>query len=192
MTIVSMTGFAEAQGSHEGAALALGSQERQWPRPRSAPAHAAGLRRHGAAGAHAGGERFQRGSLPGRRSRSKPQDGARGLRVDPVALAAAVKIARKSPPRPGLAPARVDGLLALKGVIVQDEALPLDAMARGAARCRHPGKPGDGVRRAGQGARDEGAKLARAAGRADGRDRAPDGRSRHAWRRRSPQRCATG
>jgi uncharacterized protein (TIGR00255 family) len=48
-----------------------------------------------------------------------------------VALASAVKIAREVAAETGLAPARVDGLLALKGVIVADEASTvLDPMAR--------------------------------------------------------------
>jgi uncharacterized protein (TIGR00255 family) len=74
-------------------------------------------------------ERFRRGSIQATLT-IEPQEGARGLRVDPVALAAAVKIAREIALDTGLAPARVDGLLALKGVVVQDETLPLDATAR--------------------------------------------------------------
>jgi len=45
-------------------------------------------------------------------------------------LAAAVRIAREVAAETGLAPARIDGLLALKGVIVQDEALPIEDYAR--------------------------------------------------------------
>jgi uncharacterized protein (TIGR00255 family) len=52
------------------------------------------------------------------------------LKIDPAALAAAVKLAREIAAETGLAPARVDGLLALKGVIVADDAVPLDEMAR--------------------------------------------------------------
>ena len=49
-----------------------------------------------------------------------------------MSLASAVKIAREVAAETGLAPARVDGLLALKGVIVADEgAAVLDPMARG-------------------------------------------------------------
>ena len=47
-----------------------------------------------------------------------------------MALAAAVRIAQEVASETGLAPARVDGLLALKGVIVQDEVLPLEPRAR--------------------------------------------------------------
>jgi uncharacterized protein (TIGR00255 family) len=76
-------------------------------------------------------ERFRRGSLQATLN-IEPQDGARGLRIDPAALAAAIKIAKQIQHETGLAPAHVDGLLALKGVIVQDEALPMDAAARAA------------------------------------------------------------
>ena len=47
-----------------------------------------------------------------------------------MALASAVKLAREIAAETGLAPARIDGLLALKGVIVQDEAVALDPVAR--------------------------------------------------------------
>jgi uncharacterized protein (TIGR00255 family) len=76
-------------------------------------------------------ERFRRGSLQATLM-IEPQDGARGLRVDPAALAAAIKIAKQIQQETGLPPAHVDGLLALKGVIVQDEPLPMDAAARAA------------------------------------------------------------
>src|SRR5262249_40375732 len=75
------------------------------------------------------GERFQRGALQISLTVETPESVA-GLKVDPVALASAVRIAREVAAETGLAPARVDGLLALKGVIVQDEVLPLDAPAR--------------------------------------------------------------
>jgi uncharacterized protein (TIGR00255 family) len=54
------------------------------------------------------------------------------MRIDPIALSAAVRIAKEVAEETGLAPARIDGILALKGVIVQDEAIVLDAQARGA------------------------------------------------------------
>jgi uncharacterized protein (TIGR00255 family) len=76
-------------------------------------------------------ERFKRGSLQATLN-VEPQEGARGFRVDPVALAAAIKIAKEIQRDAGLPPPHIDGLLALKGVIVQDEALPLDAVARAA------------------------------------------------------------
>jgi uncharacterized protein (TIGR00255 family) len=62
----------------------------------------------------------------------EPQEGTRALRIDPAALAAAVRIAKEIESETGLAPARVDGLLALKGVLVQDDVLPLSVEERAA------------------------------------------------------------
>ncbi|MBV9549511.1 MAG: YicC family protein, partial [Alphaproteobacteria bacterium] len=73
--------------------------------------------------------RFSRGSLQ-LFLILEPQDGARGLKIDPVALASAVQLAKEIAAETGLAPARVDGLLALKGVIVADDAAPADEAAR--------------------------------------------------------------
>jgi uncharacterized protein (TIGR00255 family) len=129
MALVSMTGFAEAHGGRDvlrwrweaksvnGRGLDL--------RLRTPP----GFDGIEPAARVLAGERFRRGSIQATLT-IEPQEGARGLRVDPVALAAAVKIAREIAIDTGLAPARVDGLLALKGVVVQDETLPLDATAR--------------------------------------------------------------
>src|SRR5690242_13424734 len=129
MALVSMTGFAEAHGGRDmlrwrwetksvnGRSLDL--------RLRTPP----GFDGIEPAARVLAGERFRRGSLQATLT-FEPQEGARGLRVDPVALAAAVKIAKEIAIDTGLAPARVDGLLALKGVLVQDETLPLDTTAR--------------------------------------------------------------
>ena len=90
----------------------------------------------------------------------EPQEGARGLKVDPAALAAAVKIAQEVAQETGLAPARVDGLLALKGVIVQDEVQssdPAERADRDAAIIESLALAMDQLRRA---RRTEGAKLA--------------------------------
>jgi uncharacterized protein (TIGR00255 family) len=65
-------------------------------------------------------ERFKRGSLQAVLT-VEAEEGARGFRVDPAALADAVRIAKKIEAETGLQPARVDGLLALKGVVVQEE-----------------------------------------------------------------------
>jgi uncharacterized protein (TIGR00255 family) len=75
--------------------------------------------------------RFKRGNLQATLSYD-PGAATRGLRVDPVALAAAVKIAQEVAGETGLAPARVDGLLALKGVIIQDEGSLPDPEAQAA------------------------------------------------------------
>ena len=66
-------------------------------------------------------ERFRAGQLPGVAYRRDRRKARAGLTVDAAALASAVKLAREVAAETGLAPARVDGLLALKGVIVQDE-----------------------------------------------------------------------
>jgi uncharacterized protein (TIGR00255 family) len=75
------------------------------------------------------GERFRRGNLQATLT-LEPQESTQPLRVDPAALSAAVRIAKEIADETGLAPARVDGILALKGVIVQDEAVALDAAGR--------------------------------------------------------------
>ena len=129
MTIVSMTGFAEAQGRSD-------TMRWRWE-VKSVNGRSLELRLRTPPGFDAiepaartlANERFKRGSLQATLT-LEPQDGQRGLKVDPQALAAAVRIAREVAAETGLAPARVDGLLALKGVIVQDEAVALDAKAR--------------------------------------------------------------
>jgi len=131
MTFASMTGFAESTGSHEGLrwrweAKSVNSRGLDM-RLRSPPGYD-GLE---APARRLAGERFQRGAFQISLN-FEPQESARGLAVDAVALASAVKIAREVAAETGLAPARVDGLLALKGVIVADEGtIPLDPVARG-------------------------------------------------------------
>jgi uncharacterized protein (TIGR00255 family) len=131
MTFASMTGFAESTGSHDGLrwrweAKSVNSRGLDM-RLRSPPGYD-GLE---APARRLAGERFQRGAFQISLN-FEPQEGARGLAVDAVALASAVKIAREVAAETGLAPARVDGLLALKGVIVADEGtIPLDPVARG-------------------------------------------------------------
>jgi uncharacterized protein (TIGR00255 family) len=129
MTIVSMTGYAEAQGSRDGARW-------RWE-AKSVNGRGLDVRLRTPPGFDAiepvartlVGERFKRGSLQMQLT-FEAGDASRGLRVDAAALAAAVRIAREVAAETGLAPARVDGLLALKGVIVQDEALPIEDYAR--------------------------------------------------------------
>ncbi|HYS45210.1 MAG TPA: YicC/YloC family endoribonuclease [Rhizomicrobium sp.] len=130
MTFASMTGFAESTGGHEGLrwrweTKSVNSRSLDM-RLRTPPGYD-GLE---APARRLAGERFQRGAFQ-ISLMIEPQDSARGLAVDAVALASAVKIAREVAAETGLAPARVDGLLALKGVIVADEgAMPLDPVAR--------------------------------------------------------------
>ena len=129
MTIVSMTGFAEAHGSLDGAHWrweAKSVNGRGLDVRLRTPQGFDGLE---AAARTLAAERFKRGSLQAALT-FDAGEAAKGLKVDPVALASAVRIAREIAAETGLAPARVDGLLALKGVIVQEEGLALDERAR--------------------------------------------------------------
>jgi uncharacterized protein (TIGR00255 family) len=130
MTIGSMTGFAESTGSHDGLRW-------RWE-AKSVNGRSLELRLRTPPGFDSleqparmlASERFRRGSF--QVSLTVEADAAtRGLTVDPVALASAVKLAREVAAETGLAPARIDGLLALKGVIVQDEVGIPDPVARG-------------------------------------------------------------
>ena len=131
MTFASMTGFAESTGSHEGLRW-------RWE-VKSVNSRSLDLRLRIPPGydglepavRRLAGERFLRGALQLSLAIETP-DGVRGLVVDAAALASAVKIAREVAAETGLPPARVDGLLALKGVIVADDGVPeLDPVARG-------------------------------------------------------------
>lgn len=130
MTIVSMTGFAESTGSYEGLRW-------RWE-AKSVNGRSLELRLRTPPGFDAleqparmlAAERFRRGNFQINLS-VEAESGARGLTVDPVALASAVKLAREVAAETGLAPARIDGLLALKGVIVQEEVAIVDPVARG-------------------------------------------------------------
>jgi uncharacterized protein (TIGR00255 family) len=130
MNIVSMTGFAESAGSHEGLRW-------RWE-AKSVNGRGLDLRLRTPPGYDSleqparmlAAERFRRGNFQIALT-VEADSGTRGLRVDPVALASAVKLAREISAETGLAPARVDGLLALKGVIVQEEINAVDPVARG-------------------------------------------------------------
>jgi uncharacterized protein (TIGR00255 family) len=131
MAIVSMTGFAEAQGAHQGLrwrweAKSVNGRSLEL-RLRMPP----GFDGIETAARTLAGERFKRGNLQVTLN-LEPADGVRGLKIDAAALSAAVKIAKEVAATTGLAPARVDGLLALKGVIVQEDVAVLDPQARGA------------------------------------------------------------
>ena len=129
MAFVSMTGFAESVGAHE-------ALRWRWE-AKSVNGRGLDLRLRTPPGYDGlepparmlATERFRRGSF--QISLSVEADAAaRGLKVDPVALASAVKLAREVAAETGLAPARIDGLLALKGVIVQEESAMIDPLAR--------------------------------------------------------------
>ena len=129
MAIVSMTGFAEAQGQRDAARWrweAKSVNGRGLDIRLRLPPGFDGLEQ---AARKLATERFRRGSIQATLT-YEPQDGTRGLRIDPVALAAAVKIAKEVALETGLAPARIDGLLMLKGVLVQDDGQTLDDEAR--------------------------------------------------------------
>ena len=129
MTIVSMTGFAEASGSHDGLRW-------RWE-TKSVNGRGLDLRLRMPPGYDTleqpirmlAAERFRRGNFQLNLT-VEMQEPMRGLKIDPAALASAVKLAREIADETGLAPARVDGLLALKGVVVQEEAGTLDPVAR--------------------------------------------------------------
>ncbi|MBS0471096.1 MAG: YicC family protein [Proteobacteria bacterium] len=131
MTIVSMTGFAEAHGSRDGTHWRWEVKSvngRGLDMRLRTPPGFDGLE---SAARTLAGERFKRGSL--QIGLTVDEGGSsKGLKIDAAALAAAVRIAREVAAETGLTPARVDGLLALKGVIVQEENAPLEEHARAA------------------------------------------------------------
>jgi uncharacterized protein (TIGR00255 family) len=131
MNFASMTGFADAAGSHAGLRW-------RWE-AKSVNGRSLDLRLRTPPGFDGlepparklAAERFARGAF--QISLTVEQDAAaRGLTVDAAALASAVRIAREVAEQTGLAPARVDGLLALKGVIVADEGETISEVARAA------------------------------------------------------------
>lgn len=131
MAVVSMTGFAESQGGRENLrwrweAKSVNGRGLDM-RLRIPP----GFESVEAASRPLAGARFKRGTIQATLT-LETSDGTRGLRIDAVALGAAVKIAKEIAAETGLPPARIDGLLALKGVIVQEDTLSLSAPERGA------------------------------------------------------------
>ena len=129
MPLISMTGFADSRGVH-------GSLRWRWE-TKSVNGRGLDLRFRaplGYEGLESGArtlasERFKRGSFQVVLT-AAAEDAGRGFRVDPVALAEAVRLAKRVADETGLEPARVDGLLALKGVVVQEENAALDDEAR--------------------------------------------------------------
>ncbi|MFL5239687.1 MAG: YicC/YloC family endoribonuclease [Rhizomicrobium sp.] len=161
MSLISMTGFAETHGAHR-------SMRWRWEvksvngrgldlRMRMPP----GFDSIESAARMLAAARFRRGNIQAVLA-LEPADGARGLKVDTDALASAVRLAKQIAQETGLPPARVDGLLALKGVVVQDEVSALDSAeraARDAALLESLAAAFDALKRA---RRAEGARLARA------------------------------
>ena len=159
MALVSMTGFAEAQGARDGTRW-------RWE-AKSVNGRGLDLRLRMPPGFDGiepaarmlASERFKRGSLQISLTLEGPEN-ARGLRVDAVALASAVRIAKEIAAETGLQPARIDGLLALKGVVVQDEGTlgdPAERARRDAAILETLASVFDALARA---RKTEGAKLA--------------------------------
>jgi uncharacterized protein (TIGR00255 family) len=129
MALVSMTGFADAQGAREGARWRWEAKSVNGRgldlRLRMPP----GFESVEPAARMLANERFRRGSIQAALT-YEDAEGVRGLRVDPVALASAVRIAKEVAAETGLPPARIDGLLGLKGVIVQEDGGLGDAAER--------------------------------------------------------------
>jgi uncharacterized protein (TIGR00255 family) len=129
LPLTSMTGFADSRGVH-------GNLRWRWE-TKSVNGRGLDLRFRaplGYEGLESGArtlasERFKRGSFQVVLTAATDESG-RGFRVDPVALAEAVRLAKRVADEAGLEPARVDGLLALKGVVVQEENAALDDEAR--------------------------------------------------------------
>jgi uncharacterized protein (TIGR00255 family) len=129
LPLTSMTGFADARGVH-------GGLRWRWE-AKSVNGRGLDFRFRtpmGYEGLESGArtlasERFKRGSLQAVLT-AAADEGARGFRVDPAALADAVRLAKRIAEETGLRPARVDGLLGLKGVVVQEENAALNDEAR--------------------------------------------------------------
>jgi uncharacterized protein (TIGR00255 family) len=127
--LISMTGFADSRGVH-------GNLRWRWE-TKSVNGRGLDLRFRaplGYEGLESGArtlasERFKRGSFQVVLT-AATDDAGRGFRVDPVALAEAVRLAKRVADETGLEPARVDGILALKGVVAQEENAALDDEAR--------------------------------------------------------------
>ena len=129
MPLTSMTGFADSRGLHGGSRWrweAKSVNGRGLDIRFRTPMGYEGLE---VAARTLAAERFKRGSLQVVLTVADQESG-RGFRVDPAALADAVRIAKRIAEETGLAPARVDGLLALKGVVVQEENAGLNDEAR--------------------------------------------------------------
>ena len=158
MPLASMTGFAEGQGAHANVRW-------RWE-VRSVNGRNLDIRLRipaGYEGLEAGarklaGERFGRGSIQAALTVTA-EESSRNFRINPETLAEAVRVAKSVANKTGLPPARVDGLLALRGVLVQEDAAALDEdehLARNTAMLKSLSKALDhmAVARA-----DEGTKI---------------------------------
>jgi uncharacterized protein (TIGR00255 family) len=154
----SMTGFADARGAHNGLRW-------RWE-AKSVNGRGLDLRFRippGFEGLEPGArtlaaERLKRGSLQVVLTVAS-EETTRGFRVDPVALADAIRLAKRIQEDAGLAPASVDGVLALRGIIIQEENLALDDEARMARDAALLESLADALDRLLKARADEGAKL---------------------------------
>lgn len=129
MPLLSMTGFAESHGSRNGAHW-------RWE-VRSVNGRSLELRLRLPPGFESvepaarvlAASRFKRGNLQATLTFDAGVTG-RGLKIDAAALASAVKIAREVASETGLRPASVDGILGLKGIIVQEDGIEADSRER--------------------------------------------------------------
>ena len=158
MPLSSMTGFAEGRG-------AQGNLRWRWE-VRSVNGRNLDIRLRipaGYEGLEAGArilasERFSRGSIQAALTVTA-EEGGRGFRIDPEMLSEAVQVAKRVAEETGLPPARVDGLLALRGVVIQEDAAQLDDEERLARNAAMLASLADALDRMAIARTDEGTKI---------------------------------
>ena len=158
MPLSSMTGFAEGRGAH-------GNLRWRWEL-RSVNGRNLDVRLRippGYEGLEAGArtlasERFKRGSIQAALTVTM-EEGNRGFRIDKETLAEAVNVAKRVAQETGLPPARVDGLLSLRGVIVQEEVVTPDDEKRLARNAAMHASLAEALERMAVARADEGAKI---------------------------------
>lgn len=158
MPLSSMTGFAEGRGAH-------GNLRWRWEL-RSVNGRNLDVRLRippGYEGLEAGArtlasERFKRGSIQAALTVTM-EEGNRGFRIDKETLAEAVNVAKRVAQEAGLPPARVDGLLSLRGVIVQEEVVTPDDEERLARNAAMHASLAEALERMAVARADEGAKI---------------------------------
>jgi len=158
MALSSMTGFAEGQGAH-------GNLRWRWE-VRSVNGRSLDIRLRlpaGYEGLEAGArtlvsERFKRGSFQLALSVAADET-SRGFRVDPQALATAIQIAKRVSEETGLPAGNVEGILGLRGIIVQEESAALDDEERFARSAAMLESLAFALDRAGTARATEGAKI---------------------------------
>ncbi len=158
MPLSSMTGFAEGRG-------AQGNLRWRWE-VRSVNGRNLDIRLRIPAGYEGlepgarilAGERFGRGSIQAALTVTT-EEGGRGFRIDSETLSEAVQVAKRVAEKTGLPPARVDGLLALRGVVVQEDAAQLDDDERSARNAAMLASLADALDQMAIARTDEGTKI---------------------------------